>query len=206
MTPEQLQQYVDAALKQRDHFSLVFYPLVAVLSIGGAWLLSYLREKGKNLATKEDVAEITTTVESIKADLAAKQHFSRLRYEREMTAYQEVWKAVVALKDATLALRPPMAPPTKPDEKKQCWDTFKGAFDKLWEIVDANRPFYPEEIWKEFRELLDICRAEGWDFQGRVEGERWSEWYGRAITRMEQITNKIETLAEVIRKRLDRFD
>lgn len=206
MTPEQLQQYVDAALKQRDQFALGFYPLVVVLSFGGAWLGSYLREKGKNLATKEDVSEITTTVESIKADLATRQHFSRLRYEREMAVYQEVWKAVVVLKDATLALRPPMSPPTKQDEKKQCWNTFKGAFDKLWEAVDANRPFFPEEIWKEFRELLHICKAEGWDFQGGGEEERWSEWHGRAFERMEQITSKLETLAEVIRKRLDRFD
>ena len=68
MTPEQLQQYVDTALKQRDQFNLVFYPLTIVLSIGGAWLISYFREKGKNLATKEDIAEITRKQEEIKKD------------------------------------------------------------------------------------------------------------------------------------------
>jgi hypothetical protein len=94
MTPEQLQQYVDAALNQRDQFSLVFYPLTIVLSIGGALLISYAREKGKNLATKEDIAEITQKVESIKTDLAGKQHFSRLRYEREIELYREIWTLV----------------------------------------------------------------------------------------------------------------
>lgn len=82
----------------------------------------------------------------------------------------------------------------------------QGAFDKLWEVVDVNRPFYPKEIWNEFRELLQVCKAEGWDFQNGGAGEQWSEWSGRAIARMEQITNMLETLAEVIRKRLDRFD
>jgi hypothetical protein len=94
MTPEQLQQYVDAALKQRDQFNFVIYPLTIVLSIGGAWIISYVREKGKNLATKEDIAEITQKVESIKTDLAGKQHFSRLRYEREIELYREIWTLV----------------------------------------------------------------------------------------------------------------
>ena len=94
MTPEQLQQYVDTALKQRERFNLVFYLLTIVLSIGGSWLISYVREKGKNLATKEDIAEITQKVESIKTDLAGKQHFSRLRYEREIELYREIWTLV----------------------------------------------------------------------------------------------------------------
>src|SRR5450759_344910 len=91
MKPEQLQQYVDAALKQRDQFNLVFYPLTVVLSIGSAWLFSYAREKGKNLATKEDISAITNTQEAIRNELANRSHFSRVRYDREMEVYQKVW-------------------------------------------------------------------------------------------------------------------
>src|SRR5664279_4292154 len=95
MTPEQLQQYVDAALRQRDQFHLVFYPLTVVLSIGGAWLFSYAREKGKNLATKEDISAITKAQEEIRNELANRSHFSRVRYDREMEIYKKVWPVLV---------------------------------------------------------------------------------------------------------------
>jgi hypothetical protein len=36
----------------------------------GAYLGSYLREKGRNLATREDIANITRTTEDIKAEIS----------------------------------------------------------------------------------------------------------------------------------------
>jgi hypothetical protein len=47
MTPEQLQQYVDAALKQRDQFNLVFYPLTVILVSAalGSFLTSAKKER-----------------------------------------------------------------------------------------------------------------------------------------------------------------
>jgi len=47
-------------------FQLVFTLIVAG---GGAYLGSYLREKGKSTATKEDVGHITTIVEQVKTEI-----------------------------------------------------------------------------------------------------------------------------------------
>jgi hypothetical protein len=60
---------------------------------------AYLGKKGQNLATKEDIEGITRIQEAIKSELAMRSHFGRLRYEREMTDYHEVGKAVTSLKD-----------------------------------------------------------------------------------------------------------
>lgn len=44
---------------------------------------SYVREKGKNAATKEDIGEITRKVESIRAELSALSAFSSQRREKQ---------------------------------------------------------------------------------------------------------------------------
>jgi hypothetical protein len=44
--------------------------LVFVVAGGGAYLGSYLREKGKNLATREDIEKITLITEQTKAEIS----------------------------------------------------------------------------------------------------------------------------------------
>ena len=45
--------------------------VIALVTGIGAYFDSYLREKGKNLATKEDVAAISRTTEEIKTEIAS---------------------------------------------------------------------------------------------------------------------------------------
>jgi hypothetical protein len=73
--------------------------------------------QGKNLATKEDIAEITNKIESVKAqynesierlkgELAARTHYSKVRYEREMDIYREIWPQLHKLSLGVFSLRP----------------------------------------------------------------------------------------------------
>lgn len=52
-----------------DIFQLVLQTLILLLLFYVAFLKSYFQEKGKNLATREDVEEITSLVESVKSQL-----------------------------------------------------------------------------------------------------------------------------------------
>lgn len=56
----------------------------------GCFLISYFQQKGKNLATKEDVAEITSKIESVKTDY--KQFYDLSKTEREF--YNEMIKLI----------------------------------------------------------------------------------------------------------------
>jgi hypothetical protein len=149
MTPEQLQQYVDAALKQRDQFDLVFYPLTIVLSIGGAWLISYLREKGKNLATKEDIRAITKAQEEIRNELANRSHFSRARYDREMEVYQKVWPKLMYFFQATYYSED--ISPTAPQNR------FAQARDEVIMVIRENIPFFAKDIREELLAFQLVC-------------------------------------------------
>lgn len=215
MTPDQLQQYVEGALKQRDQFSLVFYPLVVLLSVGGAWLFAYLREKGKNHATKEDVAALTRTVESIKADLSVKQHFSQVRYERELKVYEELWPKLCDLQAAVLSLRPvfdwgPGVGRTEEDEKKERSKRFMEAHRSFLIAVNHGRPFYSSGVWEQLQRLTKLCWGEAVDWglfspywrdrQGKMD--YWDE----AKKNAESINTQIDVVCEAIRTRLSQFD
>ncbi len=214
MTPEQLQQYIDAALKQRDQFSLVFYPVVTVFSIGGAWLLSYVREKGKNLATKEDVTVLTNTVEAIKADLGARQHYSRVRYERELKVYEELWPRLCNLQAAVLSLRPvfdwgPVKGVSEEEEKQNRRKRFLEAHGSFLQAVSLARPFYSSDIWERLQQLVKLCWGEAVDwglFSDPRGREGRGDYWETAQKNSEAINSQIDVICEAIRTRLSHFD
>ena len=215
MTPEQLQQYVDAALKQRDQFNLVFYPLTIILSIGGALLISYVREKGKNLATKEDISEITQKVESIKADLGAKQYFSQIRYERELKVYEELWPKLCDLESIVLILRSGIGFSTAADEEQEKIkqkQQFMEAHRSFFVAVSRTRPFYPSEVWGELDKLIKLCWGEAveWGLFSNTalmrDRENREGYYEKGQQNAEAIKKQINVICEVIRTRLSKFD
>jgi hypothetical protein len=155
----------------------LFYVLLGqVLSIGAFFLFSYLKQKGQNFATKEDIGAITGKIESakgfyterleqLKAELSSRGHYSRVRYEREMEVYKELWPQVCDLAKAVRSLRPVIDSALKAGENEQERKTkrhqsLEVAFDSLANTTEKSRPFYPPEIWKELRELLTLCVIE----------------------------------------------
>src|SRR5258708_22969487 len=105
--PDELRVYVDAAVKQRDNYLLLYLVLAAVISFLGGWLGAYVTQKGKNVATKEDIGQITTEVESVKtefaghleslkADITTRTYYSQIRYQRETEVYKDIWEKAYA--------------------------------------------------------------------------------------------------------------
>jgi hypothetical protein len=159
MTPDQLKDYIDAAVKQRDSFTLAYFIVVPIISIFGSFIVTFARsystEKGKNAATKEDVGRITTEIEAsrshfserlehLRAELSSRAHYGKVRYEREMKVFEEVWPKLCTLRDAVLSLRPVIDFSLKPEEteeqrKKERAEQFFDAYMALRETVDHSR-------------------------------------------------------------------
>src|SRR5574341_2266116 len=89
---------------------IILIAQIILVSMSGLWLRSYLpkyfEEKGKNLATKEDIEEITRKVEAVRAEYAQLSHVHRLTFEKEFEILDGLWKALVDLGSATQGLRP----------------------------------------------------------------------------------------------------
>jgi hypothetical protein len=74
-----------------------FTVLLPIIGVGVGWFLksyleSYLGEKGKNLATKEDIDRIVRTTEEIKAEIGSTAWLKQKRWDRKWDCYVEVVK------------------------------------------------------------------------------------------------------------------
>lgn len=113
MTPEKIQSIIEKAIGQQFE-NYWFYLLLSILvALVSSYLFQYLKEKGKNLATKEDIKKITSQVESVKQNYKIKFDkiqknndliFSEVkdtknRYNsKQFELYNDLWSSLIDLK------------------------------------------------------------------------------------------------------------
>ena len=135
MTPDLLAELVKA-IRQQNWF------LVAggVLWLAGALIHLWLAKR-------------------IEAAIANKQHFSRLRYEREIEVYRELWRNVrnfyLESEGAIEWNDEPNAAPTNVSGKA----AWQEARRQMVKTIEDNRPFYPAEIWSELSTFVASARS-----------------------------------------------
>lgn len=102
MNPEILKEIINKAIENEFKDYLVYWLIIVVtsiiVSIIATLITSYLKERGKNLATKQDIQEITNKVESVKNEY--KEHFSKFdRYNsKQFEIYNNLWTSLIELK------------------------------------------------------------------------------------------------------------
>ena len=71
---------------------------IGLVVLFASFLGSYIRRKGQNLATKEDISDITDKIEGVRADYAKKiedfSHHNRLKIaalDKRLDAYQQAY-------------------------------------------------------------------------------------------------------------------
>lgn len=70
MAPDEFHKILTEALKQHSAIPMWSYVLFVVLPFVGGLIGAYLKRKGENYATKEDIGNITDKVESVRSDYA----------------------------------------------------------------------------------------------------------------------------------------
>jgi hypothetical protein len=204
------------------------YLIIVVLQgivTGCIWYFApYFKEKGKNVATREDIEEITDKIESVKNDYAkeleglksqlnAKFHAQTVRFEKEFKVFEEVWASLVSLRDATRRLRPLFEyadpkDPKHPEEAKKRLDDFGKSYDSFYTVVHCNRPFFPQEIFDPLRGLLKLSLGEARDYKDGWAAPRLHDpdYWKTAEKNAEDILTKTEDICEAIRKRIKDYD
>jgi hypothetical protein len=99
-----LLKIVQDAVEQGVRSSAVWsFLLVAVGSLIGAFVGSFLSEKGKNLATRQDIERITHLVELTKAEIQAQLTHKYVAMEKRLQAHQEAYALARRLRASVLA-------------------------------------------------------------------------------------------------------
>jgi hypothetical protein len=187
------------------------------------FLFSYSSEKGKNIATKEDIGEITIRIESVKLDHATQLESARaelssqinthgFRYEKVYEVLSELSALLVDVRDASISLRPVMdfRDPNKTDGeiKQERLTRFYEALRALYLVREKKRPFFPEEIYQSIRLIEKESRSESIEYQYHdpMDGERYMDYWEKAESNQEKITEQAEVAMGQIRVRVTKWE
>ena len=166
---------------QSDDATMIFLQILSILGIGVVGLLlyrylpAYTSEKGKNLATKEDIADITKRIEEVKSTYAheleavravigSRLGIHQFRYQREFELLMLLSEKVVELRDASVMLRPESeyVNPDEPevDRKRKKIMRYSTASRDLYQFYEPRRPFLPESLLESLQILDKVAWGE----------------------------------------------
>jgi hypothetical protein len=183
---------------------------------------SYLRKKGENLATKEDVAEITRKVEEVKSEVSVKLELlkwqlgkkatiHKLAAEREFDALTEIGAALYAMKLATMNLRPVLdrVDPNEPEEQRNARRSQEWAksHDSFMDVVEKHRLFLPKFLYVQFCAIRQVSRKEGLGFEVAVRFGRGGplsvEAFQDGQKNTDEMNTRLESALDAIRQRYE---
>lgn len=187
------------------------------------YLFSYSSEKGKNLATKEDIGEITNKIEIVKLDYAQQLESTRaelssqlnthgFRYEKEYEVLSDLTGYLVDVRNASLNLRPILdfVDPTKNKEeiKRERLQKFFEASRDLYFVREKKRPFYTEEIYQAILDVDKAARTESIEYEHKdpFEENNYKDYWNTAKENQEEIASKADVAMEKIRERVNKWE
>jgi len=224
MSPVELELLIRKVIGEGLQLHPTDYLLIVTISLiaggVGAYLGAYLKRRGENLATKEDIGEITKHIESVrheyterlehlKAGLFSKLHIHQVRYEKEFAILLTISEKVVELRDASLNLRPSTAyeqlGANEDEIKRERLKHYHAAARSLYKEYEAKRPFFPEEIYEQLKILDNTIWHEVVQYKNRdyEEGKRGYDpnYWEKAEENAEKINEVAEGVFEAIQRR-----
>lgn len=206
-----------------DVQQISYVVLAFIVGLFANSLRSYSKRKGENLATKEDIAAITTKIESVKYDYAeqlesVKAGMSALltvsgyRYEKEYEVLSLLTDSLVDLRDRSLMLRPvaEFRDPQKSEDdiKHERLALLYEAGRKVYLESERKRPFFPAEIYDAIKETLKISNRESMEyrFEHPFDEGNFIKYWDNAEKNQKAITQSVETAIDLIRKRVIKWE
>ena len=207
-----------------ENYAFAFIGFVLGLLIN-SYLPKYFGKKGENLATKEDISEITNKIETVKhdyarqlestkAELSAQLSTHGFRYEKEYEVLSELTALLVEVRDASLSLRPTMDfkdPSKKEDEiKNERLQRFFEAGRALYLSREKKRPFYPAEIYEAILTVENTARSESIKYRYKdpfkLDGESFLSYWEEAEKNQKEIASLADAAMEHIRRRVTKWE
>jgi hypothetical protein len=171
-------------------------------------LPAYFKEKGKNLATKEDIKDITEKIESVRTDYAKQLLVYQLTYGKKFDILHEVWQKLIDLRRATQGLRPlwDYVDPNESEEerKKNRLKKFAESQRAFADAVEKNQPFYPKNIYTSLRKIAMIAHdeADEYSIQDSERRPLDQKIWANALENQQKILNAVDNVCEQIRKHI----
>lgn len=195
-----------------------FVGAALAMGLGIAWR-SYFGEKGRNLATKQDIGAITTKIEAIRTEYmrgleesksawAAHSSLFTYRYQREYDMLRELSEALVKVKNAAefFSNYPNLPESMETEDSKKYRDKQVNALarslQRLQLLREQRRPFYPQEIYDALGHLAKAAQQESSYLMAEPFGLRRWDYGKEAEENAAAISSSADLAIESIRRRV----
>lgn len=99
MNPDELKSIIESVIDNKVKYYWLYLILSIALSLLAIFIFQYLKDKGANYATKQDIAGITKKIEDVKANIQNQQDVER---QKRQLKYDAILKSL-SLIDAHLS-------------------------------------------------------------------------------------------------------
>ncbi|MAZ26012.1 MAG: hypothetical protein CL868_02910 [Cytophagaceae bacterium] len=99
MEPEELKKIIESVIENKVQYYWLYLVLSVILSLLTVFLFQFLKDKGKNYATKQDIADITRKIEDVKAEVQNQQDVEK---QKRQLKYNAILKSLTLI-DAHLS-------------------------------------------------------------------------------------------------------
>lgn len=100
MSAEETQRLLDLLSRGELGLSWTAYAIVGLVSLVGAFLGAYFKRRGENYATKQDLRDLTTIAEGIRANIANESWQNQRFWEEKKIIYLDLIRGINRIADA----------------------------------------------------------------------------------------------------------
>ncbi|OBU35441.1 hypothetical protein [Photobacterium phosphoreum] len=205
-----------------DKMTILFMVIAFLLGLlVRSFLPNYVKKKAENLATKEDIGDITQKIEDVKIDYATQLEetkaalMSRIsthsyRFEKEYEVLSQLTECLVEVRSATLQLRPIFdrvdLTESEDERKNKRLDRLYDARKTLFQVRETKRPFFTEDIYKSILEIDKTAHHESIGYELHSPNDLKRDYWEDAEKNQETITQSVEQAMTKIRERVRSWD
>lgn len=183
----------------------VSFVAIAVVSYLSKLYLERFRRK-QDEKIKELQSTFDKTNSEIKAKLEKTNYVSKVQFDKEFSIYHELWSCIFEVADAVSKLRPVLdhfsTDETPIERKNRRLKTFYERYNPLVVAIEANRPFYYDEIYVLACKYREVCRKEAVEYQHYEDYPYEKEYWTSHENNMKEIKSYMEQCSEAIRHRI----
>lgn len=183
----------------------------------------YLSKKGKNLATKQDIKEITQKIETVRheysknlestrAELSSKIGTHGFRYEKEFEILSTLTALLVEARDSCFNLRPEFemvdTGRSKEDIKVEKLTNFYNAFRELYKAKEKSRPFYSSSLYEKLSKIDGEMNLEAIQYRHKepFSTTNFVDYWKEAEKNRGKISTLTDEAMQEIRERVSKWE
>lgn len=176
---------------------LLFFGAVGIGYLFKDLIQGYITQKGKNIATKEDIEDITKKIEGIKIQFFEHQTQYSIFYQKRFEVLGKLYELINDPYEHIKYMISPLQSDVSDEAEKSRWNLVKSSFNDLSGYYWKNKIYLPEEIENELEELLGLFKEVILDYQNARDLNNNKQLWKKSLDTMDKRVPEIRKSLEL---------